>query len=258
MRDFWFADLTPGATAPNKDVMMKWYGAGSQEQKEAFDHECKENFVHALDSLSPSKLALPAFQSYEDDIKNADTLSAPLLAEVHDAGEDKAADTLLGLILLLDQMARNIYRDPAGLRLVFNHYDRLALALFYSSTKISPSPLDHPTYRLRPVIKTWYLMPLIHAEHLPSHELFKEYVKGWQKEVGDAGDQEAASYCGDSLKYGYESHNEPLRRFGRYPHRNAAIGRESTQEEKEFLKGAEAFGVTQNGEKEEEKSKDEL
>ena len=257
IRDFWFAGLPEGATAANYPALQKWYGVGlPPEQKKAFDGECHGNFGHALKAIGPEKLALPTFESFEKDIENAATTATPLLNEVKEAqaqDEKKGADTLLSLILLLDQMPRNIYRDPAGLGLVYHHYDRLSLALLYSSMNLSPNPVEYSSYRLRPVIRSWYLMPLIHAEHLSSHDLFSEITKRCRKYVADAGDTEALVYVDMALK-AEEDHLEPLTRFGRYPHRNEALGRQSTPEEVEFLKTGKSFGVQQSGEKDIEKS----
>lgn len=237
--------------------IKKWYGVGmSLEEKKAFDDECRDNFGHALEALAPDKLALPAFESHEKDIETATTTAGSLLSgvqEAQSADEKKGADTLLSLVLLLDQMPRNIYRDPAGLRLVYNHYDRLSVALLYSSMKLSPNPVEYDGYRLRPLIKSWYLMPLVHVEHMPSHDLFAQITGRTRKDVQAAGDEEALQYVDASLK-AEEGHLEPLRKFGRYPHRNEALGRKSTEEEEDWLKTGDSFGVKQGQQKDIEKS----
>jgi uncharacterized protein (DUF924 family) len=62
-------------------------------------------------------------------------------------------------------------------------------------------------------------MPLMHSEDLADQErcveIFKEH--------------------GENLKYA-EAHRDIVKRFGRFPHRNEVLGRQSTPEEIEFLK----------------------
>ena len=256
MRDFWFADLSEGATAPNMETVKKWYGGIPHEEKKAFDGECRENFGHVLDALGPEKLVLPAFESYEKEIEDSEAIASPLLAEVKVAQSQdtqKGSETLLSLILILDQMSRNVFRDASGLKLVYTHYDRLGFALLYSCLRLSPNPTEHESLRHRPVIRSWFMMPLMHSEHLPSHELWLEMVRACQQEVKAAGDQHAVDYLDKALG-AEEDHIKILRKVGRYPHRNAALGRENTKEEEEELKSGETFGVQQDQGKYQEKS----
>lgn len=260
LRDFWFSDVPKDARAPSFQMAKKWFGIDkTQEQKDDFDKECYANYGQALEALSPKKLELPAFESYEKDIEHAEAISAPLLGEVKEAqGRDEEAGTktLLSLILLLDQMSRNIYRDPAGLRLVFGHYDRLAFTLLRSSMKLSPNPLEHKSVQHRPVFESWFLMPLMHSEHLASHELYLDFARRTQAEMKRLGDQDGIEYIERNIDFEIK-HQDPLKKFGRYPHRNEALGRQSTKEELEYLEGAETFGVKQ-GQSEKKGVKDEL
>ena len=258
MREFWFHGMSEGATTPSQEHLDRWYGPEkTAEEKAEFDRECHGEFGHALNALKPDKLALPAFKSYDDDIENAQTIAGPLLIEVKEAqtqDEKKGADTLLSLVLLLDQISRNVYRDPEGLRLVFRHFDRLAFTLVHSSMKLSPDPVDYEPYQLRPVIKQWYLMPFMHSEHVPSHDMFMDIMLNCRRRSEAAGDQPAVANLDRSIKF-ENAHIEPLRKFGRYPHRNAALGRESSAEEEEELKSGATFGVRQ-GQKEQGKDRE--
>jgi uncharacterized protein (DUF924 family) len=260
MRDFWFHGMSEGASTPSQEQLDTWYGPEkTADEKAEFDKECHGEFGHALDALKPDKLALPAFKSYEADVENAQSIAGPLLTEVKEAqaqDERKGADTLLSLVLILDQISRNVYRDPEGLRLVFRHFDRLAFTLVHSSMKLSPNPVDYEPYQLRPVIKQWFLMPFMHSEHVPSHEIFMDIMVNCRKRLEAAGDQPAVANIDRSISF-EEAHVKPLRKFGRYPHRNAALGRQSTAEEEEELKSGETFGVQQGPkgpEKDREKS----
>ncbi|RMY27809.1 hypothetical protein D0866_09873, partial [Hortaea werneckii] len=136
VRNFWFEGVPSGASTAPFPVLQKWWGINrTDEEKKAFDDECRTKFGSALESIGPSKLGLPAFKSYEEDIEHSDLLSAPLLSDVKGAQKDderKAADTMLSMIILLDQMPRQIYREPEELSLVYKHYDRLASSLVRS------------------------------------------------------------------------------------------------------------------------------
>ena len=57
----------------------------------------------------------------------------------------------------------------------------------------------------------------------------------------DAGNDRMADHWTLGLKFG-KSHLVPVEKFGRYPTRNKAIGRENTEEETNFLKNAESWG----------------
>lgn len=254
MRAFWFGDLPADATAPDFNAAQKWFGVGkSDEEKAAFDGACRQNFAHALESIGPERLSLPAWESYERDISDAEGIAAPFLPEVEAArakDEKEGSDTLLSLILLLDQMSRNIYREPEGLRKVYTHYDRLALALVYANRSL----IDHPFYRTRWVYNMWLLMPLLHSEHLPSHDLWSQLYaesKAVVEAMGEEG-KPALEFLGKGLD-AEEKHVELLKRFGRYPHRNEFVGRDTTVEEERYLEeSGETFGVKRGGGKKEE------
>jgi uncharacterized protein (DUF924 family) len=240
-------------------VLSKWFGVGKTlEEKGEFDVECLENFGPALKALAPEKLELPTFESYEKDLENAETISAPLFAEVKDAqAQDtkKGTDTLLSLILLLDQMPRNIFRDPKSLPLVFRHYDRISWSLLYSSLRLDPNPINHPSIQKRVVFQFWFLMPLMHSEHLASHELFMSIITKWRKEI--EGDKASEGFMDNNIEF-EGKHQEPLKLFGRYPHRNAALGRNSTKEEEAYVKEAGSFGVQQSTDDKKKEGKSEL
>lgn len=121
-------------------------------------------------------------------------------------------DGRLALILLLDQMTRNIFRDTprafAG--------DEMACAL--SLRSVAEGFLDKEADLNR---RHFLLMPMMHSEDIQiqkqSLPLFKTYTQ--------------------EMTYDYAiRHCEIVERFGRFPHRNSILGRPSTTEEAEFLK----------------------
>ena len=116
----------------------------------------------------------------------------------------------LGLVILLDQVSRNIYR---GSPLAFAA-DAKALALSQKSISRNYHHI------LRPPLAQWLIMPFEHAEDLDAQRrgvaLFE--TMGLHDMV-----------------YYAKTHFDIIARFGRFPHRNAVLGRRSTAAETAFL-----------------------
>ncbi|KAF2498524.1 DUF924-domain-containing protein [Lophium mytilinum] len=241
----WFGGLPEGARAPTKEVAKRWWGMGAvPEEKAAFDTVCSSNFLSALESIGPEKFPLSQVPS--------SAIAEPFLREISEQSSQddgaESASTALSLILLLDQMSRNIWRTPSTLPLVYNHYDTIATAIMTSL--LSPNStlprLDkHPLYRLSAAHRFWFYMPHMHSESRELHHQLAGVLGEFRSELVDAGTE-----CKDSLGYfdraaGFEEiHAKIVERFGRYPHRNEVLGRESTEEEAKYLAdGGETFGV---------------
>ncbi|EME41121.1 hypothetical protein DOTSEDRAFT_74592 [Dothistroma septosporum NZE10] len=259
IRDFWYTGLPVGQKYGNEVTARRWWGAGrSQEEGLQIDAECKEAYSAALQSIGPDKIALSPWHSYADDLVHAKDIAAPFIEEVKTAqskDSQKAADTALSLIILLDQIPRNIHRDPAGLRLIYNHYDRIVWSLLRSLPTLTPIPISHESFRAAPPYKSWFSLPLMHAEDLESHRLGWKLLRELREECEQEGDQALINDTGASFNAA-KSHWEIIERFGRYPHRNECLGRESTAEEREWLKTGDTFGVKQ--EQQENDGKEEL
>lgn len=133
----------------------------------------------------------------------------------------------LALILLLDQMPRSLHRGTAE---AFAQ-DEKALALALSGMQVGADAA------LSPVERMFFYMPLQHAE---SHEVQDESVAAFRRLVGEAPDEMRGAFDA-GLKYA-ELHREIIERFGRFPHRNRVLGRESTREESEYLQSGDTFG----------------
>lgn len=119
----------------------------------------------------------------------------------------------LAEVIILDQFSRNIYR---GSPLSFA-YDPLALALSQEAITAKANQ------SLVPDQKAFLYLPFMHSEspaiHAIALELFKE--------------------PGLESNLDFEiRHKAIIDRFGRYPHRNEILGRQSTEEEINFLKEA--------------------
>lgn len=117
----------------------------------------------------------------------------------------------LAEIIVLDQFSRNIFR---GSPLSFSQ-DALALALSQEAISTGADKA------LSPVERSFLYMPFMHSESIKIHEIA---VKLFHQD-------EIKSNLDFELK-----HKAIIERFGRYPHRNSILGRESTQEEIEFMK----------------------
>lgn len=116
----------------------------------------------------------------------------------------------LGLVILLDQVSRNIHRGSA---LAFAG-DAKALAL----AKTSVGRGYHQ--KLVPPLAMWLLMPFEHAEDLDAqHRCVALFGT-----LGLSG-----------MVYYAEMHLDIIARFGRFPHRNKVLGRKSTAAELAFL-----------------------
>lgn len=150
-----------------------------------------------------------------------------LLDEAAEGKLDSWQDTprgALALIILLDQFSRNIFRDDPG---AFSQ-DGQALE---TAVKGIEKGFDKG---LHPVMRVFFYMPFMHSEDTRMQERSLELFRRLEKEF--ASPSALAAMLSGNRDYA-EKHYEIVKRFGRYPHRNRILGRESTPEEIEFLKG---------------------
>lgn len=113
-------------------------------------------------------------------------------------------------VLLLDQLSRNLYRGrPEAFA-----WDGMALALAQEAVRAGVAP------QLAPRERAFLYLPWMHSEsaliHAEALRLFREPGLEW------------------NLDFEIR-HKAVIDRFGRYPHRNAVLGRASTAEEVDFL-----------------------
>ncbi len=128
-------------------------------------------------------------------------------------GWRETAEGSLALVIALDQFPRNMFRaDPKSYAT-----DEKALA---TARYAVDRALDR---ELPPLRRAFLYMPFMHSEDLGdqrrSVELFQDL---------DTGGMDSAGYA--------VRHMEIVERFGRFPHRNAVLGRTTTSEEAEFLR----------------------
>jgi uncharacterized protein (DUF924 family) len=140
-------------------------------------------------------------------------VEAALRGELSHWAEGDMRDAL-ALIVLLDQFTRNIFRDSA--RAFAGDVAALAVA-----KGLVAGGRDG---QLPPPERLFVYLPFEHSEHgadqRESLRLFGE--------LAEAGHPDLLVWA--------QKHAEVIDRFGRYPHRNALLGRESTPEEIEFLR----------------------
>jgi len=133
---------------------------------------------------------------------------------------EETPGTAFALVVLLDQFPRNIHRgsprayyyDPAARRLAGR-----AIARGHDRA----TPLDQ---------RFFFYLPYEHSEALADQARSVELFRAW----ADAHEGSAHAAAVDQLRYVHR-HEEIIRRFGRFPHRNAVLGRLSTPAELEFL-----------------------
>lgn len=133
----------------------------------------------------------------------------------------------LAEILLLDQFTRQIHRGGA---LAFEN-DRLAVRLCKEALRRGHD------MALPPVQRGFLYMPLQHSEKREDQSLSVDCYEQLAAATGGI----AGDFMNSFLKSARD-HQEIIERFGRFPHRNAALKRRSGPEEEAYLKTGKRFG----------------
>jgi len=134
----------------------------------------------------------------------------------------------LALIILLDQFRRNIYRNqPEAFAM-----DKAALKLCVEGA------MEKKDKGLSPIERVFFYMPLQHAE---SGKVQEKSVQIFGKLAEAVSPTFRETF--ETVAQFAELHADIVHQFGRFPHRNAILGRENTPEEAEYLAGdAPTFG----------------
>ena len=132
----------------------------------------------------------------------------------YDEWQDNAKECL-ALIIILDQFSRNLFRNNSK-----------AFAMDEKARLIAKEAIDRSyIVELSTDEILFIILPLIHSEDLSDHmhfyKLFDTYFKDHPKF--------------NEAKKMNNLHTDIIKRFGRYPYRNKALGRESTNDEIEYL-----------------------
>ena len=126
-----------------------------------------------------------------------------------------APDSLLALILVLDQFPRNLFRGSSR-----------AFATDAQALAAAQLAVARGHDRALSPVQRWFIyLPFEHAEDLALQRRCLDLFEGLRGDSDSAG----------TIDYA-RRHYEIIARFGRFPHRNAVLGRLSTPEEIEFLK----------------------
>ncbi len=148
--------------------------------------------------------------------------TARFLTSYEDAAHGRLEDwrseprSCLALVLLLDQFPRNMFRDTAR-----------AFATDAKARELSRYAIASGFDReLSPIMRMFLYLPLEHSENL-NDQLESVRLTG-ALAAENPGHTEILEHA--------DQHLEVIRRFGRFPGRNHALGRQSTQEEMDFLK----------------------
>lgn len=204
--------MNPPTPATALDVLDFWFGDGLQRDWPSQDH---------------NELWFGGGPAQDDAIRQR---FGALVDEALSGGlTDWEADprSRLALIVLLDQLSRNVHR---GQRRAFDgdaraqRLSRLSLA-------------EGMDTALTPAGRVFLYMPLMHAEHL---DLQDECVARFQQLV-DNSPSPLRDKLANNLRFAVV-HRDIVAKFGRFPHRNAVLGRETTPEENAFLKNGPRFG----------------
>lgn len=118
------------------------------------------------------------------------------------------AEGALALLILLDQYPRNSFRGTA------HQFATDPLALMFANQAVARDL----HLAVEPALKNFLLLPFEHSERIEDQDRYMALVTG---------DEELE-------KWG-KLHRDIIVRFGRFPHRNAALGRHTTPEEQAFL-----------------------
>ncbi len=125
-----------------------------------------------------------------------------------------SAEGALALLILLDQFPRNLYRGSAH-----------AFATDPKARAIAADAVARGHDReVEPLLRRFFYLPFEHGEDLADQDESMRLFGLLKDETGDA----------DSLHWA-KVHWDIIDRFGRFPHRNACLGRETTPDERAFL-----------------------
>ncbi len=189
---YWFGSLD---TVHNGDIeqetISRWFAGGSE-----VDQQIQAQF--------------------EDDLQRA--------AAGEYAGWTDTPDTMLALIIALDQFSRNIHR---GTPQAFAYDDK---ALEHALDAID---VGHDR-EVAPIARVFFYMPLEHAEQLGHQQRCVALMEELIDQAPD-GQQELFEEFADYAR----QHHDVIERFGRFPHRNELLGRDSTEEELAYLESTD-------------------
>lgn len=188
------------AGVPLTTMQSIWY-----QQSDEYDALCKNSFSAVVREAGSGKLAKkPEWNS--------------------------SINGIVSQMILCDQLARNCFRGTDEAFAYDLTAQNLAMELL-REMKADDRSLPGEFYS--PFI-SFILLPLMHSEKVEIHELGIQTIDDYQKQLREGGNDEVIRMF-DNQKGFFLNHKAVLDRFGRYPHRNQKLGRESTSEEMAWL-----------------------
>ena len=163
--------------------MAKWFGGG-----DAFDAECRDRFPDAHHAAARREHA-----HWMDDAEGA-----------------------LALLILLDQIPRNVFRGSG------HAFASDGLARQYATQALAAG-FDAAS---EPELRMFFYLPFEHSEDMADQDRAVELF---------------AALGNDNLLGYANAHRDVIARFGRFPHRNAALGRSNTPDEQAWLDAGGGF-----------------
>ncbi len=129
---------------------------------------------------------------------------------------EEQAESVLALLLVLDQFPRNMFRGKAD-----------AFATDSDAREVAARAIARGFDLLWPIdLRIFFYLPYMHSENIADQDRSVALV--------------AERLGTEAMNYPFAlAHRDEIRRFGRFPRRNKALGRKSATEELEFLKTAE-------------------
>lgn len=180
--DFWFGAPGDPGREKARDI---WFDSNSE-----FDEEVRRNFLTDYADAAAGRLA----------------------------AWEETPESALALVLLLDQVPRNVFRATS------RAYDTDAMARAAADCAMARG-FDK---EMPPVWRKFFYMPLHHSEAVADQRRCLDLIEALPAEPDGP----------DNARYA-RRYVDTISRFGRFPHRNAILGRESTPEEIAFLQEAE-------------------
>ncbi len=188
------------------EILDFWFGPGRDGAWTATPETIRQWFVKDLDFDATIVARFGA------------TIEAAIGGDARLSSWETSSESALALILVLDQFTRNAFRGTGRMFAGDARALTLAKQLVEAGSEQS----------LRSIERVFVYLPFEHSESLADQEraiaLFEANAVG----------APAGSFAAMSVDYA-RKHEVIIRRFGRFPHRNALVGRESTAEESAFL-----------------------
>ncbi|MGR3914666.1 MAG: DUF924 domain-containing protein [Gammaproteobacteria bacterium] len=205
--EFWFGRGTTAAEVAAEKTQLWW------SKNAGIDREITARFAAGVSAIAVSATATDAAAT---DATATDAATTDAAAGAF-AGWSDSPRGHLALIIYTDQFPRNMHRDSAA---AFAH-DPLALRFAKQCDSA----------RLRPIERVFAYLPFEHSE-VPEEQ--ERSVALYCELAARAAPSERELF--DNYVTFARKHHDIIKRFGRFPHRNKALGRESTSQEVAFLR----------------------